>query len=210
MLDREQLASAYLDIKEHLIRVGYADEIDRQTDVCFEETTESDFLREAAWVVLSSGFRESVLRRHFHRITEAFLFWRSAAEIASEAADCRQRAVSAFANDRKIDAIVEICGRVAQCGFRQVKGRVRTRGVNYLQELPYMGPVTAHHLAKNLGMDVVKPDRHLKRMARTSGYECPARMCSEIGQVVGDSLKVIDLVLWRYATLDRQYPQRFM
>ena len=210
MLDTGQLAAAYLDIKEYLVRVGYADEIDWQADVCFEDTTESDFLREAAWVVLSAGFRESVLRRHFHRISEAFLCWCSAAEIVAEAADCRRRAMSVFAHSRKIEAIAEICDRVARCGFREVKGSIRTHGVGFLQELPFVGPVTSHHLAKNLGMDIVKPDRHLTRIARVAGYESPREMCSQIVHVVGDTLGVVDLVLWRYATLDRRYTHRFV
>ena len=41
---------------------------------------------------------------------------------------------------------------------------MRTEGVNYLTTFDQIGPVTAFHLAKNLGLDVVKPDRPLVRM----------------------------------------------
>jgi thermostable 8-oxoguanine DNA glycosylase len=64
-----------------------------------------------------------------------------------------------------------------------------------------MGPTTACHLAKNLGVVLVKPDRHLTRIAVKTGYKSAERMCRTIAEVVGDSLSVIDIVIWRYATI---------
>ena len=80
-IDSETLASIYMDLKEFVIRAGYDHEVDWQSDLNFECTTETDFLREAAWVVLSSGFRESVVRECFQRVSEAFLGWSSAKQI---------------------------------------------------------------------------------------------------------------------------------
>lgn len=59
------LAIAYLTAKERIIEAGYAHEIDWQDNRSFKQINESEFLREAAWVVLSSGFRESIVRRVF-------------------------------------------------------------------------------------------------------------------------------------------------
>jgi hypothetical protein len=56
------LAVLYLTAKERVIEAGFADEIDWQEKVSLEDLDESTFLRESAWVVLSSGFRETVLR----------------------------------------------------------------------------------------------------------------------------------------------------
>jgi hypothetical protein len=56
------LAVLYLTAKERVIEAGFADEIDWQEEVSLEDLDESTFLRESAWVVLSSGFRETVLR----------------------------------------------------------------------------------------------------------------------------------------------------
>ena len=72
-----------------------------------------------------------------------------------------------------------------------------------------MGPVTACHLAKNLGLDVVKPDRHLLRIAAVTGYQSPYEMCCDIAKVTSDKLSVIDLVIWRFATIQRQYLDHF-
>ena len=206
-LDRKNLASIYLDMKDFVIRAGYDHEIDWQSDLNFETVTETDFLRETAWVILTTGFRESVVRASFESISEAFLNWCSAKRIDTRRDVCRQRAISIFSNRRKIEAIVEIARTVANQGIRQVKEMIQARGVGYLQELPYIGPTTSYHLAKNLGIQVVKPDRHLKRMALLTGHASPMEMCCRVAETVGDSPAVVDLVFWRYATLNKKYQE---
>ena len=42
-----------------------------------------------------------------------------------------------------------------------------------------------------------------------AGYASPSAMCRRIAEVVGDKDSVVDLVLWRYATLDREYLTTF-
>ena len=208
-IDPGKLASIYLDLKEIVIRSGYDHEVDWQSDLDFESTTETDFLREAAWVVLSSGFREAVVRKCFQCVSEAFLNWCSAEQINIRRELCQDRAISVFGNQRKIKAITEIVERVASEGFECVKMEIRLHGVEYLQEFPYIGPVTSYHFAKNLGIDVIKPDRHLVRMAQITGHDSPLEMCSKVAETVGDSLAVVDLVLWRYATLNKNYKIMF-
>ena len=208
-INSETLASIYMDLKEFVIRAGYDHEVDWQSDLNFECTTETDFLREAAWVVLSSGFRESVVRKCFQRVSEAFLGWGSAKQIYACREICRNRAISVFSNRCKIEAIMEIVERVANDGIDRIKMGIQLRGVEYLQKLPYIGPVTSYHLAKNLGLRVVKPDRHLVRMAHLTGYDSPLEMCSKVADTVGDSLAVVDLVFWRYATLNKDYKMEF-
>ena len=204
-VDSENLALIYLDLKEIIISAGCDHELDWQSNLDFECTTETDFLREAAWVILSSGFRESVVRQCFHRVSEAFLDWCGAEQINAHREFCQNQAMAVFGNRRKIKAITEIVGSVADDGFERVKNRIKSRGVEYLQQLPHIGPITSYHLAKNLGLQVVKPDRHLVRMARITGHDSPLEMCSKIAETVGDSLSVVDLVLWRYATLKKNY-----
>ena len=38
--------------------------------------------------------------------------------------------------------------------------------LEFLESLPWIGPVTRYHLAKNLGADEAKPDVHMERLAR--------------------------------------------
>jgi len=159
------LVDRYLLAKEILIQHGYAHEISWQDCVTFSDVTEQDFLREAAWVVLSAGMREVVIRRLFPKISAAFFEWESARRIATESERCRRLALRRFGNQRKIDSIIKIAEIVDSEGFDRMKVRISEQGPETLQGLPYIGPTTCYHLAKNIGLDVAKPDRHLLRVA---------------------------------------------
>ena len=204
-LGPDELASFYMTAKERVIDAGFADEIDWQADVNIVDWSETTFLREAAWVVLSSGFREVVIRRCFANVSTAFLHWVSAEAIVEQHEMCRSSALLAFGNQRKIDAILQIVHRVAFDGIDVIREAVSERGTQFIQELPFMGQVTSCHLAKNLGLSIVKPDRHLTRLAASTGYESAEQMCRTIADIVGDTLPVIDIVIWRYATIAVAY-----
>jgi hypothetical protein len=70
--------------------------------------------------------------------------------------------------------------------------------VAFCQSLPWIGPVTSHHLAKDLGVDVAKPDVHLARLARRDKTTV-ARMCAKLARQTGYRLATIDTILWRAA-----------
>jgi hypothetical protein len=42
--------------------------------------------------------------------------------------------------------------------------------VIFCGELPFVGEITKFHLAKNLGVNTIKPDVHMDRLARAEGY----------------------------------------
>lgn len=199
------LLDVYLTMKEAVVARGFAWEIDWQAERRLDQIGESEFLRESAWTVLSAGFRETVVRRLFGPICDAFLGLQSAAVIQANRVGCRQAALEVFGNRRKIDAILDITCVVAASGFEVIRRRVREEDVRFLQTLPYIGPITAFHLAKNLGLPVVKPDRHLQRIATTAGFASPRELCELISNRVGEPVQVVDVVLWRYATLFRDY-----
>lgn len=203
------LVSGYLSAKEWVIRTGFAPEIDWQADRTLGSVSESDFLREAAWVVLSSGMRELVVRQRFPAISVAFLHWESSRAIVAEGERCLEAGLQSFRHRPKLQAIRAIAEVVAEAGIDSVKSRLAREGIRFLQQFPFIGPVTAFHLAKNLGIDVVKPDRHLCRLAIAAGYSDPATLCADIAAVVGDRLAVIDLVLWRFATIKSDYCSLF-
>lgn len=200
-LEPMQLARLYMTAKERVIEAGFAEEIDWQEEVVNNDFDEPTFLREAAWVVLSVGFREAIVRRRFSEVSRAFFHWSSADLIMTERESCRTNALLAFGNHQKINAILKIVERVEAEGIGMIRKQIADRGIEFIRELPFMGPVTARHLAKNLGMVMVKPDRHLTRLADKTGYETVEGMCRTIADVVGDSLSVIDIVIWRYATI---------
>jgi len=163
---------------------------------CFSE---SDLLREGAWVILCCGFRESIVRHQFSYISLCFCDWDSALAIVDKCELCKETAAARFNNYRKLDAIVELAKCIVREGFGVFRSRIDRSPMQALQKIPFIGPVTAFHLAKNLGFPVAKPDRHLERLAITLGFADTHAMCQEISELSGDPVPVVDLVLWRYA-----------
>lgn len=205
----DPMVLAYRQAKELVIERGYSGEISWQESIIYEEITESDFLREGAWVILSCGMRESIVRRKFAKVSVAFHNWASAQTIVDQSQVCRSEALSFFNSPPKIDAIIDMAHGIAATGFDIVKESIRTDGVQYLQQFSYIGPITVFHLAKNIGFPVAKPDRHLERIAARTGYACPQQMCEHLAEATGDSIPVVDLVLWRFATLNASYLELF-
>lgn len=209
LLGESELIEVFLRASQFVIDCGFEGEIEWQRNRNLERVTESEFLSEAAWVVLSSGMRESVIRSRFQYISESFHHWRDAAKIRDDADSCRKRALRHFGHAGKISAILSIVSYVADTGIDDLKLKLRTSGVEFLRGFAYLGPATAYHLAKNIGLDVVKPDRHLVRLSLVAGFDSPDSFCREISKHTGDRIAVIDVILWRYATLRDDYLEAF-
>ena len=204
-----QLFDQYVGAREVVIASGFDAEVDWQFHVDFSASSEQDFLREGAWVILSSGMRESVVREKFEAISEAFRGFSSAIEIVENYCLCRWNALRTFNHTKKIDAILSMAMRVAVDGFQAVKQSTKHYGVDYLQSFDFIGPATSYHLAKNLGLNVSKPDRHLSRVAEAAGFDSVQHLCEEISIATGDPIAVVDLVIWRFATLRSDYRNWF-
>ncbi|MFX0209923.1 MAG: hypothetical protein ACFFDT_28340 [Candidatus Hodarchaeota archaeon] len=164
----------------------------------------------ASCEISSSVMRETVIREKFPEISAAFCFWKNAKTITENSESCRSRALAVFGHRQKIRAIIVIAEQIYSQGFATFKMRIRTEGIEFIQLLPFLGPATSYHLAKNIGLDVVKPDRHLIRVAAVAGYENPRILCEEISKHVGDRISVVDLVIWRFATLNPHYTKYFV
>lgn len=199
------LLDMYLTAKEAVVARGFAWEIDWQAERSLDRVDESEFLRESAWTVLSAGFREAVVRRLFVPVCDAFLGMHSAAVIQANRARCRRAALRVFNHRGKVNAILDIASIVDEMGFDRVRRQIEQEEVRFLQSLPYIGSITAFHLAKNLGLPVVKPDRHLQRIAAAAGFSSPLELCQTISDHLGEPVQVVDVVLWRYATLFSDY-----
>lgn len=207
--NRIKLVDLYLKAKNTIIEEGFAEEIDWQNDIQFSQINESYFLREAAWVVLSSGMKESVIREKFPAISTAFYYWKSSNRIVKNREKCWKNALIVFRHEQKINAIINIALKTLTYGFDSLKASIQNEGIKFIQTMPYMGPATSYHLAKNLGLEVVKPDRHLLRIAAVAGYDNPQLLCEDISMDVGDRISVVDLVIWRFATLNHNYIEYF-
>jgi hypothetical protein len=173
----------YFNLKNKLIELGYGEEIDWQTNVG-ECSNSWDFRDEAIWVILNSGMKEQIARQIWKRIQDARETGRDISEV--------------FGHTGKVGAIKYI---TANCGKLFSDYVDASDKIAFLKTIPFIGGITCYHLAKNLGHDVVKPDRHLVRIAREHGFENCNVMCDELSRHTGDKVSVIDIVLWRSANL---------
>ncbi|GHE74584.1 hypothetical protein [Roseivirga thermotolerans] len=202
----ENLANAYFDIKKHLLSSPYYHEIlSEETKNQLLDFTEQELLREIAWVILNSGMKENVIRGLFERFSNSFMNWDSASIIVRNKEECYEKAMKVFAHTGKIKAICEIAYLIFIEGVDSFKAKIQRDGIEFISSLPYLGSVTGRHLLKNLGYDVIKPDRHLIRIAEYFGYSSPEEMCSELSNVIDEKVSVIDIVLWRFANSNRNY-----
>lgn len=158
---------------------------------------EADLLREMAWVVLCSGFREKVVRRVFSKVSLCFFDWSSAEEIATHSALCVLTASDVFGSKAKLNAIAQNAELVAQEGFQAIHQEILHSPIEALTRFRWIGPITSYHLAKNLGFEFAKPDRHLQRVCRTFGFNDAQQMCTSIAAQTNLSVAQVDTIIWR-------------
>ena len=178
----QKVMHKYLDLKEKLILKGYAHEIDWAENVKPVKDSES-FLFEFAWVVVNSGMKNQVAKKIYKKILEA---WASGKKVHD-----------VFNHKGKADAM-EMVKNNRQTIFKEYLNT--NDKLQLLKNLPWIGDITKYHLAKNLGLDCCKPDRHLMRIA--DSYDTtPFDLCDAISKRVGDRIGTVDVVWWRSANL---------
>lgn len=173
----------YKDLRWRLIKAGYGSEIGWAMTVKPVEYPD-DFWAEYCWVVLNSGMKEQIARQIWMRV-------RPVVEAGGSAS-------SVFGHKGKAAAI-DRCWKMREtwCNHFRSLTDDDSRMV-YLESLPWIGPITVWHLAKNYGMDVAKPDRHLVRIAGAEGVH---ELCARLARESGDRIATVDLVIWRAANL---------
>lgn len=201
MSDHIAILEFYNNAKSSVDAAGYSWESNWQSNLSFNDFSETDLLRELAWVVLCSGFKEAIVRKIFSYVSLCFCDWESAGAIVENSDICRATSLSVFKNEKKIDAILYAAHRINDLGYAALKKSILENPIAELQEFSYIGHITSWHLAKNLGLDVAKPDRHLIRISNQFGFNNAHTLCSYIAEKIGEQSKVIDIVLWRYAAI---------
>lgn len=82
------------------------------------------FVAGIGWVILCSGFREAVVRRHFDFISLCFCDWESADTICKYAEYFKAAALTRFANKLKIQAIIMSAEHIRNVGFEHFRSRI--------------------------------------------------------------------------------------
>jgi hypothetical protein len=168
----------FMKIDRAVRKAGYKAAIDWSENVQLPRTA-TDFAAEAIYVICNSGMSNRAAVQIFDRCMGALRAGDSASTVfrhrdKAAAIDkiWRQR-VALFRKLRKADDLIEFSGT-----------------------LPWLGPVTKFHLAKNLGADVAKPDVHLNRLADREGVTAQ-ELCERLARETGYRAATIDLILWR-------------
>lgn len=172
----------YERLKGLVRELGHGDEFEwaQSLPLC---PNADEFWTQYSWVVISAGLRNQVAHAVWNRVDEAVKAGRAA--------------IGAFKHNGKASAI-EGAWHDRQrlyAAFLAAPDRLA-----YLQSLPFIGSVTKYHLARDLGLDYAKPDRHLVRIAGRYGLTVEA-MCQALVNETGDRIGAVDVVIWRAANL---------
>jgi hypothetical protein len=205
------LLERYLFCRQAVIDAGYSRDIDYYTTRTLDTIQQAEFLLELGWVVLNSGMRNTVCQRLWPRLRAVFLEFSDLPALQAQCPAIRAAALAILNHPGKIDAILAAADRVQHESWATVKREIQRHGITVLRRFQYIGPVLCHHLGKNLGLPVAKPDRHLVRIATAAGYGTDVqRLCQDLAADSGDPVSVVDYVLWRTAsTLMPDYPVYF-
>ncbi|MBN9376211.1 MAG: hypothetical protein J0I40_12650, partial [Cellulomonas sp.] len=191
--DPHSLIRWYVHAKRAVVDAGFVDEIVWQASAGLTSLSRRQFVREAAWVVLAAGMSDFVVRRVFPRFASAMFEFRLP-ELTRYCDDARSAALSVFGHVGKVDAILQIAQQVAALTDEDLRRRLVGDAEGFLRGLPYVGPVTWRHLAKNVGVQISKPDRHMVRLSHSLGWDDCEGPCREIAEFIGDPVAVVDVV----------------
>ncbi|AOZ11150.1 hypothetical protein [Cupriavidus malaysiensis] len=172
----------YQTLRADVIARGFQCDIDWSESL--HPVTDADvFGREYVFVICNSGMKAQIARAIYSRVMEALVVGASAKSV--------------FGHPGKAGAIDR--------GWRGRKAWLDAYlaaedKLTFLGALPWIGEITKFHLAKNLGVDVAKPDRHLQRVADVYGLSVD-QLCAELSRSSGDRVATVDYVIWRACNL---------
>ena len=163
-MNQEEIIPFYHEAMRYCIEHGYKDEIEWCRDrPPFKQTDENTFFNEYVWVVLNAGMREQVARKIYDRFMEKL-------------------DTNIIGHKGKRKAVEEAFGKY-EVWFRELESiEGDTKRVEHLESLPWIGRITKYHLARNIGIDVAKPDRHLVRLCARFGFKDVQEMCTYISK----------------------------
>jgi len=166
-----------------------------------------EFASHCAYVILAGGFSQQTAKKIHKKIMDTI--------IAHPPKNLFDTLIQIFNNKNKINAICKIWENRHTLRDEYYNLETLDEKLNYLTHLPHIGKITANHLARNLGEDVVKYDIWIQRLGVTfanrpeleqkinNGKLCDdikdacdkmfTHLCKETGLPRG----YIDVVLWK-------------
>lgn len=187
----------FMEAEQFLCLNGFGEEIIWcENRPPFEKMDQRAFLCEYAFVVYNSGMKYSVIHGKWVLLTDAFHLFVPHMIVSFEK-EVREKVLTIFGHKQKVEAVIIVAKKIVKEGFEHIRSLIIENPLKYLESLPFIGPVTKYHLARNIGFDFVKPDRHLVRLAEKYNMS-PEELCNQIHKETRRRLGVIDVVLWRF------------
>lgn len=155
-------------------------------DVAWQENaarpdTPEELAIDAAYVILNSGMAFRVTSGLWPKIRDAIMAGKPADQIPFGHVGKRQAMRSIWC--RRVDL------------FAELQSVPDAALPSWCERLPWIGPTTCYHLAKNWGAQVAKPDVWLVRAALRTG-ETPQQFCERIAALSGLKVPTVDLIVW--------------
>lgn len=180
------------------------DEI-KQNLSCHKKFTPDEFASQVIYVILAGGFSQKTAKKIHEKIMNFIV----------DNTFNYNDLLTIFNNKNKVKAICEVWqNRQCFCSGYYELDDLESK-INYLQRLPHIGKITANHLARNLGEDIVKYDIWIQRLGVLySGNNSLSekinngKLSSEVKHVCDDMFShlaketglprgYIDVVLWK-------------
>lgn len=172
----------YLGLKDQVRLHNYGRDIDWAQSLK-PVSDPFDFWAEYSWVVINSGMKNQIAEQIWKKVRPVVMNGGSAGSVFGHKGKCAA-----------IDYVWKNRRRLL-VRYHRVPN---TDKLEWIGELPWIGEITKWHLAKNLGFDCAKPDRHLVRIA---GEEGTHALCARLAEESGDRIATVDVVIWRAANL---------
>jgi len=169
-----------------------------------KKLSSDEFASAVAYVILAGGFSQKTAKRIHKIIME---------KIPEN--QCIEDLLKIFNNKNKINAIVKVWNNKQDFCDGFYKCKSLEDKLNYLQKLPHIGKITANHLARNLGENIVKYDIWIQRLGCMYGKnmelmqkinngkldndikKCCDNMFEHLHNETGLPIGYIDVVLWK-------------
>ena len=160
------------------------------------------FASHCAYVILAGGFSQQTAKKIHEKIMK---------QVHVSGADF-DTLIRIFHNKNKINAICKIWENRNRLRDAYYELKSLDDKLKYLQKLPHIGKITANHLARNLGEDVVKYDVWIQRLGCAFAGKnlsidnrnlCPEvksvcdEMFAHLVRETGLPRGYIDVVLWK-------------
>jgi DNA-3-methyladenine glycosylase I len=199
---------------------NFVEELKEAKNRKFEDKPDSFFFERMCYCVFVSGFRSEYVRQRFDTLRKAFSNYNisEVSKFSEEKIKELMKNPNMIRNEKKIRACInnakEMLKIVKQ--FGSFANYIKSFGDNKLElkknlvkRFAFISRITVSDYLKDIGIDSIKPDVHVRRIFHRLGFiatendseetlEEVDRVANKISKVTKEKLGVIDLVFWKY------------